>query len=74
MPGPKATFVGKSLQFVVHHPDKSGQELKAETWRQEPIYRLQGMLLFCFCLFVLFFFFFETGFLCIALGVLELTL
>jgi hypothetical protein len=27
--------VSFSLQFVVHHPENSGQELKAGTWRWE---------------------------------------
>jgi hypothetical protein len=33
-----------------------------------------SFFVFCFCLFVFCFLFFETGFLCVALAVLELTL
>ena len=47
-------------------------ELRALLWRNGPIFLL--LLLFCFVLFCSFFGFFETGFLCVALSVLKLTL
>jgi hypothetical protein len=65
------------LQVVVSHPTQVlGTKLESfvrAILTTEPFFLLFNMSSFCFVLFCLFVFF-ETGFLCIALAVLELTL
>jgi hypothetical protein len=84
--GEERVYSAYTFHIAVHHQRKSGlelmqvrkQELMQRLWRDVPYWLaspgLLSILSFFVVVVVVCFVFFETGFLCVALAVLELTL
>jgi hypothetical protein len=72
---PEWPFLQSAPQFVFIFPlDRSNSGLKIWRWVGDPLFYVIYFFCLFVCLFVFFFCFFKTGFLCVGLDVLELTL